>query len=122
MGCECVSSGPVAPHCPSAPSAFYQGASAVKLGYFIPDEAKGQIMRTTALLQSSLLTTSLALSLALPLTPALSAQPPAAEPAAQHGTIAIRAGHLLDVESGRVLTDQVILVRDGRIQAVGPNL
>jgi imidazolonepropionase-like amidohydrolase len=56
--------------------------------------------------------------LVLPFSPALSAQPGAPE----HGTIAIRAGRLLDVESGRVSTDQVILVRDGRIQAVGPDL
>jgi len=34
----------------------------------------------------------------------------------------IRAGHLLDVESGRVLNDQRILVRDGRIEAVGANI
>src|SRR5882724_9086217 len=64
----------------------------------------------------------LAVSLVLPLTEALSAQPGTPEPAAQHATIAIRAGRLLDVESGRVSTDQVILVRDGHIQAVGPNL
>jgi imidazolonepropionase-like amidohydrolase len=75
-------------------------------------------MPITCVLRSSLLT----VSLVLPLTEALSAQPAAAEPAAQHATIAIRAGRLLDVESGRVSTDQVILVRDGRIQAVGPNL
>jgi imidazolonepropionase-like amidohydrolase len=75
-------------------------------------------MRMTSLLRSSLLT----IWLALPMSTALSAQPAAAEPAAQHGTIAIRAGRLLDVESGRISTDQVILVRDGRIQAVGPNL
>jgi imidazolonepropionase-like amidohydrolase len=34
----------------------------------------------------------------------------------------IRAGRLLDVDSGRLLSDQVILVRDGRIEAVGENL
>jgi len=75
-------------------------------------------MRMTSLLRSSLLT----ISLAVPVTTSLTARPAAAEPAAQHGTTAIRAGRLLDVESGRVLTNQVILVRDGRIQAVGPNL
>src|SRR3977135_663607 len=34
----------------------------------------------------------------------------------------IRAGRLLDVDSGRLLSDQVILVRDCRIEAVGKNL
>ncbi len=33
---------------------------------------------------------------------------------------AIRAGKMLDVESGRLLTDQLILVREGRIQSVAP--
>jgi imidazolonepropionase-like amidohydrolase len=75
-------------------------------------------MPITSVLRSSLLT----VSLVLPLAQALSAQPAAAESAAQHATIAIRAGRLLDVESGRISTDQVILVRDGHIQAVGPNL
>ena len=75
-------------------------------------------MPIESLLRSSLLT----VTLAMPLTEALSAQPVAPEPSAQHTTIAIRAGRLLDVESGRMSADQVILVRDGRIQAVGPNL
>lgn len=35
---------------------------------------------------------------------------------------AIKAGHFIDAESGTVLTDQVILVKDGLIQAVGPKL
>jgi imidazolonepropionase-like amidohydrolase len=35
---------------------------------------------------------------------------------------AIRAGKLLDVESGRLLANQIILVRDGKIQTVGGNL
>jgi len=35
---------------------------------------------------------------------------------------AIRAGRLLDVESGRVLSNQVILVSGGKIQAVGSGL
>lgn len=41
---------------------------------------------------------------------------------AVQNTTAIRAGKLLDVESGRVLTDQLILVRDGRIEGVGADL
>jgi imidazolonepropionase-like amidohydrolase len=36
--------------------------------------------------------------------------------------MAIRAGKLLDVESGRILANQIILVRDGKIQSVGENL
>jgi imidazolonepropionase-like amidohydrolase len=60
--------------------------------------------------------------LVLPLAEALSAQPADTQHAVQPTTVAIRAGRLLDVESGRMLTDQVIIVRDGRIQAVGPNL
>jgi imidazolonepropionase-like amidohydrolase len=35
---------------------------------------------------------------------------------------AIRAGRLLDVESGRALSNQVILIRGGKIQAVGTSL
>jgi imidazolonepropionase-like amidohydrolase len=35
---------------------------------------------------------------------------------------AIRAGRFLDVESGRTLLNQVILVADGRIQAVGSSI
>src|SRR5687767_15063787 len=33
---------------------------------------------------------------------------------------AIRAGRLIDVEAGRVLNEQLILVQGGRIEAVGP--
>ena len=36
--------------------------------------------------------------------------------------LAIRAGRLIDVEVGRVLTNQVILVRGERIEAVGPSV
>jgi imidazolonepropionase-like amidohydrolase len=74
-------------------------------------------MPITSVLRSSLLTALLV----LPLAEALSAQPADTQHAAPP-TVAIRAGRLLDVESGRMLTDQVIIVRDGRIQAVGPNL
>jgi imidazolonepropionase-like amidohydrolase len=41
-----------------------------------------------------------------------------AEPAAP--LTAIRAGRLVDVDSGRVLTDQTLLIRGERIEAVGP--
>jgi imidazolonepropionase-like amidohydrolase len=45
-------------------------------------------------------------------------QPP---PASEQMT-AIKAGHLVDVESGRVLDKQVVLVRGGKIEAVGSDL
>jgi imidazolonepropionase-like amidohydrolase len=35
---------------------------------------------------------------------------------------AIRAGYLIDVDAGRVLSNQTILIRDGKIEAVGENL
>ena len=76
-------------------------------------------MPKASLLRSLLITVSLVLHLSEALS---AAQPGAQELSAQHAPIAIRAGRLIDVESGRVSTDQVILVRDGRIQAVGPNL
>ncbi len=37
-------------------------------------------------------------------------------------TTAIRAGKLIDPDSGSVLTDQIILVRDSKIEAVGPGI
>jgi imidazolonepropionase-like amidohydrolase len=37
-------------------------------------------------------------------------------------TIAIRAGKLIDVDHSRLLTNQLILIRDGKITAVGPDL
>lgn len=48
------------------------------------------------------------------------AQQPQSQAAAP--VTAIRAGKLVDVEAGHLLTNQVILVRDGKIQAVGENL
>ncbi len=48
--------------------------------------------------------------------PAL-AQQPAAPP-----VIAIKAGRLIDVEAGKVLSNQVILIEGARIKAVGENL
>jgi imidazolonepropionase-like amidohydrolase len=38
------------------------------------------------------------------------------------GITAIRAGKLVDVDTGRVLANQVILVRNGKIESVGANL
>jgi imidazolonepropionase-like amidohydrolase len=35
---------------------------------------------------------------------------------------AIRAGHLIDPDSGVVLSDQIILIRENKIEAVGPGL
>ena len=34
----------------------------------------------------------------------------------------IKAGHLFDSQTGKFLNDQVIIVKDGRILATGPNL
>lgn len=36
--------------------------------------------------------------------------------------IAVKAGHLIDVENGRVLDKQIILVRGGKIEAVGSDV
>jgi imidazolonepropionase-like amidohydrolase len=46
---------------------------------------------------------------------------PARDPAGS-GTIALRCGRLLDVESGKVLRDVVVLVQGNRIAAVGPDV
>jgi len=35
---------------------------------------------------------------------------------------AIRAGKLIDVDAGRVLTNQTILIRDGKIESIGTNV
>jgi imidazolonepropionase-like amidohydrolase len=48
------------------------------------------------------------------------AQSPPAAPAA-NATV-IRAGKFIDVQTGRILTNQVILVRGAKIEAVGPNI
>ncbi|HZQ70941.1 MAG TPA: amidohydrolase family protein [Terriglobales bacterium] len=37
-------------------------------------------------------------------------------------TIAIKAGHLIDPDSGKVLTDQIVLIEGSKIQAVGHDL
>jgi imidazolonepropionase-like amidohydrolase len=49
---------------------------------------------------------------------AVGAQTPAAAPA----TTAIRAGHLVDVLAGRVLANQIILIRGDKIVSVGPDI
>jgi imidazolonepropionase-like amidohydrolase len=41
--------------------------------------------------------------------------------ASSAGVTAIRAGRLVDVDAGRVLTNQVILVRDGKIESIDAN-
>ena len=41
---------------------------------------------------------------------------------AEAPTTAIRAGKLVDVDAGRVLTNQVILVREGKIESIGGNI
>src|ERR1700722_15522930 len=47
---------------------------------------------------------------------------PAASPPYEHRVTAIKAGHLVDVDAGKLLDNQIILIRDNRITAVGPNL
>ena len=46
----------------------------------------------------------------------------AAAPLMAQQVTAIRAGRLIDPEAGTTLTNQVILVQDGRFTAIGPNL
>ncbi|MFD1466761.1 amidohydrolase family protein [Hymenobacter caeli] len=62
----------------------------------------------------------LALGLAASLAASAQAQAPASVPAP--AVTAIRAGRLVDVVGGRVLTNQVILISGDKIMAVGPNL
>ena len=50
------------------------------------------------------------------------AQEPAAPSAGGRGIVAVRAGTIHLVEDGRVLHDGVILIKDGRIQALGEEL
>jgi len=52
----------------------------------------------------------------------LAAQAPAQQASAAAPLIAIRAGKFIDVEAGRTLSDQLILVRGTKIEAVGANL
>jgi imidazolonepropionase-like amidohydrolase len=56
------------------------------------------------------------------LSAAISCVAQQAPPPAPAPVIAIRAGKLMDVEAGRLQTNQVILVRGGKIEAVGENL
>src|ERR1700761_2477031 len=60
------------------------------------------------------------LSFALLILPSVvTAQQPQQSPPT---SVAIRAGKLIDVEHSRVLANQIILIRDGKITAVGPDL
>ncbi|MGC1386652.1 MAG: amidohydrolase family protein [Steroidobacteraceae bacterium] len=52
----------------------------------------------------------------------LAGQAPAQQASAPAPLIAIRAGKFLDVEAGRTLSDQIVLVRGTKIEAVGANL
>ncbi len=63
----------------------------------------------------------LSLSIVL-ISAAVDAQPSDAVQSGPPHPIFIRAGKLVDVESGRVLSGQQILVREGRIVEVGPGL
>ncbi len=55
--------------------------------------------------------------LSLVLIPLASAQQPAARPA---GKVIVHAGKLLDVRTGKTLTDQAIVIEGDRISSVGP--
>jgi imidazolonepropionase-like amidohydrolase len=46
----------------------------------------------------------------------------AQKPTPEAAVTAIRAGKLIDVDTGRVLVNQVILIRGGKIDSIGPNL
>ena len=59
---------------------------------------------------------AIACSLAAPL---VAQQQRAAPPATPGAPIAIRAGRLVDPEAGTAATDQIILVQDGKISAIG---
>jgi len=61
--------------------------------------------------------------LALVLAPVLIAPTAKADPPAQPQPppVAIHAGRMIDPASGRMLTDQIIVVRSGRIVTVGPS-
>jgi len=52
----------------------------------------------------------------------LAARAPAEQAPAAAPQSAIRAGKFIDVESGRTLSDQIILIRGTKIEAVGPDL
>ena len=56
--------------------------------------------------------------LSLVLIPLASAQQPAARPA---GKVIVHAGKLLDVRTGKTLTDQAIVIEGDRISSVGPS-
>jgi len=60
--------------------------------------------------------------LALLATALLCSAASAQQPPPQPAVIAIRAGKLIDVDSGRVLTNQIILIRGEKIEALGDNL
>ena len=66
------------------------------------------------------------LAVALVLTFIASAVPagqgPAPLPSSANTSYAIRAGRLIDPESGRIETNQIILVQDGTFRQIGPNV
>lgn len=69
----------------------------------------------------SILFAALGLASAVLTTPqSMTAQTSAAKPPAS--VTAIRAGRLLDPESGTIATNQVILVQDGKFTAIGANI
>jgi imidazolonepropionase-like amidohydrolase len=67
--------------------------------------------------QNLMLRTCVAVAIAASTTALASDAPAAAE---SQPVTAIKAGRLVDVVSGRVRNDQVVLVQDGKVTAVGP--
>lgn len=60
------------------------------------------------------------LALAAGLWAALTVTAATAQESSGSSVTAVKAGRLVDVVAGRVLPDQVVLIRDGRVTAVGP--
>ena len=63
-----------------------------------------------------------AIAVFLLVMPAIAQQQRTPPPAAPAAAVAIRAGRLIDPEAGTAGTNQTIVVRDGRIAAVGENV
>ena len=87
-----------------------------RIRHLILHRVQGQIRLRLHLAQALLLLCLFIVGLA----PALSNAQAAKESSAQ--VTAIRAGHMVDVEAGEALADQIILIENGLITAVGADL
>lgn len=77
--------------------------------HLLPDEAPEEVIVRTMRVDPAILATAL-LCISLPAYPQPSASPPKIK--------VIKAGRFLDVASGKVLRDQLIVIRDERIESV----